>query len=325
MLPRSIFATAIRRSSFLKTAPLAAAPIALPLRFSSSSSKPKASISESRASTPKPHRYRKRKSPILEFNNSTPSTVEEAVTNILYNTPMGPNQPVTKHVLNCLVTNEPGVLSRISGILAARGFNIDSLVVSSTDVQELSRMTIVLRGQDTTIDQAKKQLEDLVPVWAVLDYTNTKLVQREMLLVKVNIVPVEIRQYLDTIEDEEEMEANENHPEMNRSHKSPLPFPTPGHINPLLSTHLQLQSLKSLTNLFNGRIVDVSSESAIIELCAKPDRINNFLKLLQPFGIIEAAKSGMMALTRSPVDGVYESEVEEEEKVEIDAGLLPPS
>ena len=91
-------------------------------------------------------------------------------------------------MLNCLVQNEPGVLSRVSGILAARGFNIDSLVVCNTEVGDLSRMNIVLRGQDGVVEQARRQLEDLVPVWVVLDYTHSKIVERELLLAKVSIL-----------------------------------------------------------------------------------------------------------------------------------------
>ena len=72
--------------------------------------------------------------------------------------------------------------------MAARGFNIDSLVVCNTEVEDLSRMTIVLTGQDGVVEQARRQLEDLVPVWAVLDYTNAPLVQRELLLAKVSIL-----------------------------------------------------------------------------------------------------------------------------------------
>ena len=67
-----------------------------------------------------------------------------------------------RHILNCLVQNEPGVLSRISGILAGRGFNIDSLVVCRTEIRDLSRMCIVLSGQDAVVEQARRQLEDLV-------------------------------------------------------------------------------------------------------------------------------------------------------------------
>lgn len=69
---------------------------------------------------------------------------------------------IFRHILNCLVQNEPGVLSRVSGILAGRGFNIDSLVVCRTEIRDLSRMCIVLSGQDGVIEQARRQLEDLV-------------------------------------------------------------------------------------------------------------------------------------------------------------------
>eukprot|EP00834_Sanchytrium_tribonematis_P000389 NODE_7_length_67686_cov_1.621421.p35 type:complete len:219 gc:universal NODE_7_length_67686_cov_1.621421:29159-28503(-) len=114
-------------------------------------------------------------------------SVEEAVSNILYNVPKV-SHPKSPHILACLVQNEPGVLSRISGILAARGFNIDSLVVATTEVTDLSRMTIALRGTDNTIVQAKKQLEDLVPVWAVIDYTKSRRIDRELCLVKLCVI-----------------------------------------------------------------------------------------------------------------------------------------
>jgi acetolactate synthase-1/3 small subunit len=96
-------------------------------------------------------------------------TAEDAVNNILYNVPTGRNTE-TKHTLSVLVDNATGVLSKVSGLLSARGFNIDSLTVSATDVHDLSRMTIVLNGADNQLEQAKRQLEDLVDVWAVLDY-----------------------------------------------------------------------------------------------------------------------------------------------------------
>lgn len=64
--------------------------------------------------------------------------------------------------------NEPGVLSRVSGILAGRGFNIDSLVVCRTEIRDLSRMCIVLSGQDGVVEQARRQLEDLVRWFAFL-------------------------------------------------------------------------------------------------------------------------------------------------------------
>ncbi|KAJ2770364.1 acetolactate synthase, regulatory subunit, partial [Coemansia nantahalensis] len=113
-----------------------------------------------------------------------PSAAEQAVSNILYNTPIAPKLQTERHVLDCLAQDEPGVLSRVTGIMAARGFNIDTLVASKTEVPGLSRMTLVLKGPAIVMEQAKKQLEDLVPIWAVLDYSHTRVIERESLLVK---------------------------------------------------------------------------------------------------------------------------------------------
>jgi acetolactate synthase regulatory subunit len=98
----------------------------------------------------------------LPFVQTVQPSAEEAVNNILYNTPGPSSGPETRHILSCLVRNEPGVLSRVSGVLAARGFNIDSLVVANTEVPDLSRMTIIFKGQNTPIEQARRQLEDVV-------------------------------------------------------------------------------------------------------------------------------------------------------------------
>ncbi|KAH9069831.1 hypothetical protein EDB83DRAFT_411643 [Lactarius deliciosus] len=132
--------------------------------------------------------HKVRPPPLPKMDLPRSRSAEEAVTNILYNTPPPSLQPYKKHVLNCLVQNEPGVLSRVSGILAGRGFNIDSLVVCRTEIRDLSRMCIVISGQDGVVEQARRQLEGLVPVWAVLDYTETRTISRELLLVKLSIL-----------------------------------------------------------------------------------------------------------------------------------------
>lgn len=132
--------------------------------------------------------HRLRKLPPLPSLEPPTMDASEAVSNILYNTPAPSKEPIKRHILNTLVQNEPGVLSRVSGTLAARGFNIDSLVVCATEIRDLSRMCIVLRGQDGVVEQARRQLEDLVPVWAVLDYTQTQMIERELMLVKVSIL-----------------------------------------------------------------------------------------------------------------------------------------
>ncbi|TFY76639.1 hypothetical protein EWM64_g7373, partial [Hericium alpestre] len=123
--------------------------------------KPPPPIDDSTSALDYKRAQRIRPPPLPAMDLPRSRTAEEAVTNILYNTPPPSLQPFKKHVLNCLVQNEPGVLSRVSGILAGRGFNIDSLVVCRTEIRDLSRMCIVLSGQDGVVEQARRQLEDL--------------------------------------------------------------------------------------------------------------------------------------------------------------------
>src|SRR3989442_15992701 len=96
---------------------------------------------------------------------------------------------VMKHVIAALVSNEPGVLAHIAGMFAARGFNIDSLVVGRTENPELSRMTIVVNADDNTIEQVRKQLAKLVPVVKVRDFKDTAYIERDLALVTVGVAP----------------------------------------------------------------------------------------------------------------------------------------
>lgn len=91
-----------------------------------------------------------------------------------------------RHVLSVLVENEPGVLSRISGLFSGRGFNIETLNVGPTLDKGVSLMTITTTGEELIIEQIVKQLRKLVTVIKVVDLTEVKAVQREMFLVKVN-------------------------------------------------------------------------------------------------------------------------------------------
>jgi len=93
---------------------------------------------------------------------------------------------VMRHVIAALVTNEPGVLAQVAGMFAARGFNIDSLVVGRTENPELSRMTIVVIGDDAVLEQVRKQLQKLVPVVKVVDYQDVPFVERDLVIVQVN-------------------------------------------------------------------------------------------------------------------------------------------
>jgi acetolactate synthase I/III small subunit len=90
-----------------------------------------------------------------------------------------------KHTLSVLVENKPGVLTRVAGLFARRGFNIDSLAVAETESHSVSRMTITVDEQDTTVEQVTKQLHKLINVLKITDLDPSGSVERELLLIKV--------------------------------------------------------------------------------------------------------------------------------------------
>ena len=90
-----------------------------------------------------------------------------------------------RHVLSAVVQNVPGVLAHISGMLASRGYNIDSLAVGETEDPLLSRMTFVLVGDDAVLEQVRKQLEKVVTVVKVIDISSQDFVERDLMLIKV--------------------------------------------------------------------------------------------------------------------------------------------
>ena len=91
-----------------------------------------------------------------------------------------------RHVLSALVMNQPGVLAHISGMLASRAFNIDSLAVGATENEEFSRLTFVVNGDEKVLDKVRKQLEKIVTVVKVQDYLNENFVERDLMLIKVS-------------------------------------------------------------------------------------------------------------------------------------------
>ena len=92
-----------------------------------------------------------------------------------------------KHTISCLVENHFGVLSRVSGLISSRGFNISSLTVGETEDPTMSRMTIVVEGDERTLEQVKKQLNRLVDVIKVQELKDGDFIDREMILVKLAV------------------------------------------------------------------------------------------------------------------------------------------
>jgi acetolactate synthase-1/3 small subunit len=163
-----------------------------------------------------------------------------------------------RHVLSALVQNVPGVLSHVSGMLASRGYNINSLAVGETETPELSRMTFVVVGDDNVLDQVRKQLEKIVTVVRVDDISSQDFVERDLMLIKVK------------------SGANGGRSE-----------------------------IRELAGIFRGRIVDVSTDEVIVEISGQERKIEAFIDLMLPFGIVEMVRTGRIAMVRggsTPVD-----------------------
>jgi acetolactate synthase-1/3 small subunit len=107
---------------------------------------------------------------------------------------------MSKHTLSVLVENKPGVLARIAGLYARRGFNIDSLAVGPTEYPEVSRMTIVVNVEDNPLEQVTKQLNKLINVLKIVELEPAASVSRELLLVKVKADPQSRSQVLEVVQ-----------------------------------------------------------------------------------------------------------------------------
>jgi acetolactate synthase-1/3 small subunit len=160
-----------------------------------------------------------------------------------------------RHVLSATVQNVPGVLAHVSGMLASRGYNIDSLAVGETEDPGFSRMTFVLRGDNRVLDQVRRQLEKIVTVVRVDDISSRNFVERDLMLIKVAA------------------EAGTSRTEV-----------------------------KELAEVFRGRIVDVASDSVIVEISGTEKKLEGFIELMRPHGILELVRTGRIAMVRgSPV------------------------
>jgi acetolactate synthase-1/3 small subunit len=155
-----------------------------------------------------------------------------------------------RHTISVLVENKFGVLARVAGMFSGRGFNIESLNVAPTHDASLSRITIVLKGDEAALSLCTKQLRKLVNVVDVSDFGEGQAVARELVLVKVR------------------------------------------------ADSRTRAELLQIADVFRAKIVNLSADSLIIEVTGDEAKINAFLGLLEPFGIIELARTGQLALKR---------------------------
>ena len=155
-----------------------------------------------------------------------------------------------KHIFSILVTNKPGVMTRVSSMFTRRGFNIDTLTVGETESPEFSRLTVSLIGDEYAKDQVVKQLSKLHDVKQVQVMERDDTVTRELLLVKVK---------------------NDS------------------------STR---QDVLAAVDVFRSKIVDYSPDALCIEITGETTKLNAFIELVKPFGIMEICRTGIVALER---------------------------
>lgn len=155
-----------------------------------------------------------------------------------------------RHVLSALVQNQPGVLAHVSGMLASRNFNIDSLAVGETEHHDLSRMTLVVNGDDAVMDQVRKQLDKIVTVVQVTDISSENFVERDLMLIKLSC-PADKR-----------------------------------------------AEVALLVESFRGRTVDIQADNVMVEISGSEGKIVAFIELMRPYGILELARTGRIALVR---------------------------
>lgn len=174
-----------------------------------------------------------------------------------------------RHLLSALVMNQPGVLAHISGMLASRAFNIDSLAVGATETPELSRMTFVVNGDDRTLDQVRKQLEKIVTVVKVVDFSQQTFVERDLMLIKVSTLGG------------------------------------------------KRSEIRELVDIFRARVVDVGSDHVMVEISGQERKIEAFIDMMRPFGIIELVRTGRIALIRTSRSSNDLTDLDQESNAEI--------
>jgi acetolactate synthase-1/3 small subunit len=162
--------------------------------------------------------------------------------------------PTERHTIAVLVDNEAGVLARVVGLFAGRGYNIESLTVAEVDhAAHTSRVTVVTSGTPEVIDQIEAQLRRLVPVHSVVNWTTAApSVERELALVKVAGIG------------EKRAEA------------------------------------MRLSEVFRAHIVDTTHTSFVFEITGAPEKIDQFVDLMRPLGLVDVSRTGVAAISRGP-------------------------
>ncbi len=157
---------------------------------------------------------------------------------------------IKKYTIGALVSNKSGVLTRISGLFSRRGYNIESLSVCATEDPEISRMTVILIGDEYMLYQMIRQMDKLEDVKKIGCANELDCVYRELLLVKVKA------------------EAE------------------------------QRGQIVEIKEIYKAKVVDLSIDTMILELTGDPEKLDAFLKVLEPYKILEMQRTGVTVLAR---------------------------
>jgi acetolactate synthase I/III small subunit len=155
-----------------------------------------------------------------------------------------------KHIVSILVENKPGVLTRVTGLFARRGFNIDTLAVGPTDDDSVSRITITLDGAVHSIDQVTKQLHKLINVLKIRDLDPEETLARELALFKIS------------------------------------------------ADGAGRAEIMQICEIFRAHVVDVTKRAIVAEVTGTQEKVDAFERLVRPFGLIEMARTGEIAIGR---------------------------
>lgn len=155
-----------------------------------------------------------------------------------------------KYTISALVSNKSGVLTRVSGLFTRRGYNIESLTGCATEDPEISRLTIILNGDEYTLYQMIKQLDKLEDVIKIGCADELDCVYRDLALIKVAAPPEARRQIVE------------------------------------------------VTDIYKAKVVDLSPDTMILEITGSPDKLEAFLKVIEPYGILEMQRTGVTVLAR---------------------------
>lgn len=155
-----------------------------------------------------------------------------------------------KHILIASVDDKPGVLNKVSSLFRRRNFNIESIAVGHSELHNVSRMVMVVEGDDAKVEQVRKQLDKVVEVIRIVDITDLAPVSRELALIKVK------------------------------------------------ATASTRSEIIQIVDIFRANIVDVSTDSLLVEVTGDEDKVNSLMELLRGFGLKEIVRTGRIALCR---------------------------